>query len=173
VIEAETPAPEPAAVAPSPTPVFRALADLCGDLGRVSDAGDLDPLLARAASLLGAKGLVVWLLSGDGQSLSPAVAHGYDSTVLARMGSVPLSADNLTVSAFRSKAPATSPAASDRPAAVAVPIVSATGPSGVLAAEVQQADDLEQLAALAAVLAAQLANLFPAPAEQVAERTAP
>lgn len=171
VIEAETPAPEPAAVVPSPAPVFRALADLCGDLGRVSSASDLDLLLPRAAGLLGAKGLVVWLLADDGQSLSPAAAHGYDPHVLARMGAVPLTADNLTVSAFRSRTAATSATAQDRPAAVAVPIVSATGPSGVLAAEVQEAGDIDQVAALAAVVAAQLANLFPAP-EHVAERAA-
>lgn len=171
VVEAPAPAPEPAPAVPSPTPVFRALAELCGDLGRVSDASDLDPVLARAAGLLGAKGLVVWLLADDGQSLSPAVAHGYAPNALARMGAVPLTDDNLTVSAFLSRTPATSAAAPNRPAAVAVPIVSATGPSGVLAAEVQQAGDLEQVAALAAVVAAQLANLFPAP-EQIAERSA-
>ena len=172
-VEAVPPAPQPApAPPPVPTPVFRALADLCGDLGRVSDAGDLDPLLARAATLLEAKGLIVWLLASDGQSLAPAVAHGYDPQVLDRVGTVPLTADNLTVSAFRSGAPATSPGASDRPAAVAVPIVSSTGPSGVLAAEVRHGEDLGQITALAEVVAAQLANLFPAPAEQVPARAA-
>jgi hypothetical protein len=170
LVEQSVPPPEPA-VAPSATPVFRALADLCGDVGRVSDASELDPILARAADLLGATGLVVWLLSDDEQTLAPAVAHGYQPHQLARMGTVPLTADNLTVSAFRTAAPATRAGAGDRPAAVAVPMVSSTGPSGVLAAEVRQGEDLEQAAALAAVVAAQLANLFPAP-ERLAERTA-
>ncbi|MCC7181189.1 MAG: hypothetical protein IT177_22620 [Acidobacteria bacterium] len=175
-VTAEGPAPAPPVVvaapqAPGPTPVLRDLASLCGDLGRVSEAGDLEPLLARATTLLGAKGLVVWLLTDQTQGLAPAFAYGYDPVVMARMGAVALSADNLTASAFRSGVPATSPATSDRAAAVAVPIVTANGPAGVLAAEVRPEADIDQSVALAAVVAAQMANLFPAP-EPLAERAA-
>jgi len=52
-----------------------------------------------------------------------------------------------------------------------VPIVTTNGPAGVLAAEVRPEADIDQAVALAAVVAAQMANLFPAP-EPLAERAA-
>ena len=151
------------AAAPSATPLFQELAALCLDLGRVSDAEELNPLLERAADILDARGVVVWLLAEDRQELVPAVAHGYDPHVLARLGPLTLTVDNLTASAFRTAAPATSGAAADHEAAVAVPILSATGPSGVFTAEVHGSGDLDRATAIASVIAAQLANLFPAP----------
>jgi hypothetical protein len=154
----------PVAVAPSNTPLFQELATLCLDLGRVSDAEELSPLLARAAKVLDARGVVVWLLADDRQELVPAVAHGYDPRVLASLGPLTLTVDNLTASAFRTAVPATSGAAADHEAAVAVPILSATGPSGVFTAEVQGGGDLDRATAVASIIAAQLANLFPAPA---------
>ena len=167
----ETPAPpvvpEPptpvVAAAPSSTPLFQDLAALCLELGQVSDAEELNPLLERAAEVLDARGVVVWLLAEDRQELVPAVAHGYDPQVLARLGPLTLTVDNLTASAFRTAAPATSGAAAGHQAAVAVPILSATGPSGVLTAEVHGSGDLDRAVAIASVIAAQLANLFPAP----------
>jgi hypothetical protein len=158
-------APESAPIVPvaSTTPLFQELAQLCLDLGRVSDAEELNPLLERAASILDARGVVVWLLAEDRQELVPAIAHGYDPQVLARLGPLTLTVDNLTASAFRTAAPASSGAAADHDAAVAVPILSATGPSGVLTAEVHATGDLDRATAIASVVAAQLANLFPAP----------
>jgi hypothetical protein len=102
-------------------------------------------------------------LAEDRQELVPAVAHGYDPQVLASLGPLTLTVDNLTASAFRTAAPATSDAAPNQDAAVAVPIVSATGPSGVLTAEVHGSADLDRAVAIASVIAAQLANLFPSP----------
>jgi hypothetical protein len=156
-------APVIAAAAPSTTPLFQKLAALCLDLGRVSDAEELNPLLERATEVLDARGVVVWLLAEDRQELIPAVAYGYDPQLLARLGPLTLTVDNLTASAFRTSAPATSGAATDHEAAVAVPILSATGPSGVLTAEVHGSGDLDRAVAIASVIAAQLANLFPAP----------
>jgi hypothetical protein len=107
---------------------------------------------------------VVWLVSGDGRELVPAVAHGYDDTLLARMGAIAVDDLNLTASTFRSEEAGTAPATDGRPGAVAVPILSASGASGVLAAEVPSEANLTRAVALAAVVAAQLAGLFPAPA---------
>lgn len=150
---------ERAAVAPAS---LAALAALCGDLGRVDDAADLPPLLARTADLLGAGGLVIWLLDEDGRRLLPAVAHGYDEGLLARMGGLGIDEQNLTATAFRTGAPTFTAAAADHAAAVAVPIITSSGPSGVMAAELASGDR-ETTTALAGVVAAQLANLFPAP----------
>jgi hypothetical protein len=168
----EPPAPEPpapVAAAPPPpaeppaTPQFQSLAALCIDLGRVADAGSLDPLLARAASLMTARGVVVWLLDEQATGLVPAIAHGYDLDSLARMGALPLADDNLTSTAFRSGRTEASPPTADQPAAVAVPMMAAIGPIGVLTAEVDSTGDLDRVTAIGAVVAAQLANLFPAP----------
>ena len=167
VVVPEPPAPVVAVAAPSTTPLFQDLAALCLDLGRVSDAEELNPLLERAADVLDARGVVVWLLAEDRQELVPAVAYGYDPQVLARLGQLTLTVDNLTASAFRSAAPATSGAVAYHEAAVAVPILSPTGPSGVLTAEVHGSGDLDRAVAIAIVIAAQLANLFPSPTTAV------
>lgn len=140
-----------------------ALADLCGSLGRVSDAADLPPLLARAATVLGARGIVVWLADEEGTNLVPAVAHGYDVQVLARVGALDVAEDNLTARAFRTGEPTFTAATDAHAAAVAVPLLPSGGASGVLAAELHDSSQPATAGALAAVMAAQLANLFPAP----------
>jgi hypothetical protein len=161
------PPPEPAAESGKASPVLLDLATLCADLGVVSEAGDLDPLLARAAALLGATGLIVWTVTEDGQALLPAASSGYDVRTLERIGALPLSADNLTVTAFATRAPGTRAPSGTVAGAVAVPLVTPSGASGVLAAEIAPARDLQTSTALAVVIAAQLATLFPAPSSAV------
>ncbi|MDH4062914.1 MAG: hypothetical protein OEW19_00835 [Acidobacteriota bacterium] len=154
-------------------PNLGSLAALCGDLGTVVHASELDPLLARAAALMGARGLMIWLPEQGGGRLVPAAASGYDSGLIGRLGSIARDADNLTASAFRSGAPALAPGTTDRPAAIAVPLRTADGAGGVLAAELRTGvdHDLSQVAALAEVVAAQLANLFPAPPKELPRAT--
>lgn len=142
-------------------PLLERAAALCTDIGRVSDASELRPLLAQAATLLGARGVVVWLLAPDGQHLTPAIAHGYDEQILGRMGSIPIEDHNLTATAFRTGRPAHAARDGGTPGAVAVPMLSATGACGVLAAEVSDGTDVGQAEAMASLLAAQLASLFP------------
>ena len=145
-------------------PVLESLASLCADIARVADLGELGPLLGRAAALVGARGLVVWLASGDGRELVPAVSHGYDDNLLARMGAIAVDDHNLTAAAFRNEEAGTAPAGDQMPGALAVPLLSASGASGVLAAEVPAETNLDRAVALAAIIAAQLAGLFPPPA---------
>ena len=57
-------------------PVLRAAAQLCTDFGRVSDLEELRTLLARAADVMDASGLVVWLGDRAGGDLRPVLAHG-------------------------------------------------------------------------------------------------
>ena len=142
-------------------PVLAEAAELCTDIGRVADAGELHPLLTRAASLLGARGIVVWLLAPDGAHLVPVMAHGYDDKLLERMGSIPVEDHNLTAAAFRTGRATHAAADADTPGAVAVPMLSASGTGGVLAAEVAEGADLRRAEALASLLAAQFASLFP------------
>lgn len=152
----------PAPAAPDVTSLVQSLADLCREIGRVSDAAELSPLLEKAATLMEARGVVVWLASGDGRELSAAVSHGYDERVLARMGAIAVSDHNLTAEAFRTQVAGRMPADGDVPGAVAVPLIAGSGASGVLAVEVPPDKNLDRAAALAGVVAAQLASLFPA-----------
>jgi hypothetical protein len=151
------------------------VAELCTDIGRVADAGELSPLLERAAALIGARGLVVWLRSPDGHHLLPAMAHGYDDKLLGRMGWIGIDDHNLTAAAFRTSLPAHTAADAASPGAVAVPMLSASGPSGVLAAELPGGPDLAEAVAVASLLAAQLASLFPSgetvPKQEVGSET--
>lgn len=150
---------EPEAGGAAGLPALQSLASLCSDLGRVTDGAELDRLVSRGAELLGAAGLVVWVSDAEGTHLSPAAAHGYGAEALARIGTIPLSEENLTVSAF-TRAAATKTAAGEARPAVAVPLLSSSGPVGVIAAEVSPGQDLDTVTALATVMAAQMATLF-------------
>ena len=50
------------------------------------DVGALSGALRRAADVLGASGMIVWVASNDGGTLSPVAAHGFDARLVARIG---------------------------------------------------------------------------------------
>jgi hypothetical protein len=150
-------------------PDLTALAVLCADLGRVSDAAELGPLLDRAGRLLDASGVIVWVVTPDAAALMPAASCGFDERTLERIGPIPLSADNLTATAFHQTAPLTRASTDDASGGVAVPLVSGSGPVGVLSVEVRPGVDARFAAALAGVIAAPLAALLPAPPAGTAE----
>lgn len=163
IAAAPDPPPAPAApVAPAVVPALESLASLCTDIARVEDVKELGPLLGTAATLLGARGLVVWLVSNDGRRLMPAVSHGYDDPVMARMGSIGVDDHNLTAAAFRNEEAVSAAPMGHLPAAIAVPLRSASGASGVLAVELTPDTSVDRALALATVIAAQLTGLFPA-----------
>jgi hypothetical protein len=151
-------------------PALKAAAQLCTDLGRVSDSQELRSLIGRAADMLDASGLVLWMGTAAGDELRPAVAHGYDSQMAARIPSVPRSANNAAAAAYRT---ATLQIVLSRPGsangAVVAPVVSADGCIGVLSAEIRDGGEAsETVQALAAIIAAQLAGVLastPAPNE--------
>jgi CHASE3 domain sensor protein len=156
---ASQPASPPAAALPQPD--LALVADVCGALARTTDAGSLRDALARAAAVLDARGIVVWI--GAGEELFPAVAHGYDERIVARFRPIPRNAANATAAAWRSAQMRTVPADAASNGAVAVPLSGINGCVGVLAAELR--DGREQnvaTQAVAAVIAAQLAAIIPA-----------
>jgi hypothetical protein len=163
------PAPVPAMPAPGPAPsvmALKAAADLCTEFGRIQDLAELKMLLGRAARLMNANGLVVWLGSAAGIDLQPVLAHGYSDQVLSLMRPVPRSADNAAAAAYRSGAIQT---VSSRPGsalgAVVAPLLSADGCIGALTAEVKDGSERsEQVQALASIFAAQLAGILAASA---------
>lgn len=176
---AGAPAPPPAqAPAPAPPPLpapvvnLPEAAELCVDLARVMDSRDVPALLERAARVLDAKGVIVWVIDSAGGALHPSLSHGYPDKVLSRLGTLEVDADNVTSLAFRSVRPqimaGTSPGAAG---AVAVPLVTAAGCSGVLAAELRESKPAPELLALTRIVAAQFATLI-GPAELSGARAA-
>lgn len=154
------PVPDPIS-APSSQPDLAVVADICGALARTGDAEALRDALARAAAVLEARGIVVWI--GAGEQLFPAIACGYDDRIVARLGPIPRNAANATAAAWRSAQLRTVPADATSHGAIVVPLSGVNGCVGVLAAELR--DGREQDAttrAVASVLAAQLAAIVPA-----------
>ena len=135
-------------------------ADLCTDLGQLSNTSQLNVLLARAAQVFNASGIIVWILDASGNSLRPAIGHGYSETTLARLGTIPCDADNATAVTFRDEQMHIVPAEPTALGAITAPVVSMSGCIGVLSLELQDGWELnEKVQATAAILSAQLSTL--------------
>jgi hypothetical protein len=146
-------------------PALKAAAQLCTELGRVSDPEDLKNLLVRAAGALDASGLIIWIGSLAGADLRPVLAHGYSPHTLARMAPVPRSADNAAAAAYRTSVlqiVLSRPGISS--GAVAAPLLSPEGCIGALTAEINaRGETSDAVQALAEIFAAQLASVLAAP----------
>jgi hypothetical protein len=164
-----TPPARPAAANPA-KPVVPALdlpgmAALCTDLSRAIDTRALPPALERAAKLLDASGLVIWVADPDGRELLPVMAHGYPQNLVTRLGTIPKDAENVTAAAFRTGLVQTVKADAISHGAIAAPLLTPGGPVGVMAAEVlNDGERREATRAAAAIVAAQLATLMGPPA---------
>ena len=186
-VQARTIAPAPAPAAPPPAPIpaplaitsetasveaarkidLQAVASLCTDLGRVLDTRALPGALERAASVLDASGIVLWIADPDGRELAPIVAHGYPQNLVARLGTIPHDAENVTAAAFRTGVVQTVKADTISHGAIAAPLLAPTGPVGVMAAEVRNDGERhEATRAAAAIIAAQLATLMGPPSSR-------
>ena len=160
---------------PTAGELFRTAADLATDFGRVRDLEELTRILARAADVLDASGLMVWMGSATGGDLRPVLAHGYSSQMIARIPPVPRTADNAAAAAYRS---GTLQIVLSRPGvssgAVVAPILSADGCIGALSAEIRGSGETSELVqALAAIFASHLAVVLAAtPSEMVEPKAA-
>jgi CHASE3 domain sensor protein len=173
VPRALAPAPSPALVRPradSPRPDgapdvplrvdLAAAAQLCTDLARVRDTSELQGLLTRAAALLDASGIVVWMGGAGGEVLWPAFSHGYTPHALSKMQALPRDGGTPVSVTFRTGLMEVVPAAGGTSGAIVAPILTSTGCVGVMAVEIRhgaETSDAEQ--AVAGILAAQLATL--------------
>ena len=156
--------------APEPPPGLRetellGLASICSDLARLNDTGSLPSILERSAKTLNASGLVLWVVDPDGKELMPVAAHGYPVSVLSRLGSLSVHAENATSAAFRTGLLQTVKGDKESEGAIAAPLVGSSGCRGVISAEVRQEGERQpaRLAA-ASIVAAQLATLIGPPA---------
>jgi hypothetical protein len=154
----------PNAVEAPASPDLAGVAGLCTDLGRVLETHDLSVLLGRAARLLDASGLVVWIADSSGSALRPVIAHGYSEQTLARMGSIPRDATNATAAAYRAAEVRTVSGEAGTSGAVVAPLITPHGCVGVLATELRRGGATnESVRALVAIVAAQLSTLVAAP----------
>lgn len=151
--------PAPPPPPPAPSVDLSATARVCSDMARVLDPADLPGLLERAATLLDASGLIVWVADRSGAALFPALTHGYSAALLARMSRIPRDADNAAAAAWRLAELRTVAAQGQAPGALVTPIVTAEGCVGVLAAETRNGSEHdESTRAVSRILAAQLAT---------------
>jgi transcriptional regulator with XRE-family HTH domain len=149
----------PPVAPPASDPDLLAAAQLCTELGRVDDAGEVAPLLQEAARILDAVGLIVWVWDLPTAELRPALAHGYSDGVLAQLPTLKRDADNATAAAFRSAQLCTVDGGDRSSSALAVPLMTPMGCMGVLAIELRHnREPVGSVCALATIFAAQLAG---------------
>jgi hypothetical protein len=143
-------------------PMIKSASEICTELGRVADQAELVRLLGRAAELMDASGLVVWMGSPSGGDLRAAVAHGYAPQALAKMPAVPKSANNAAAAAYRTGAlqiVLARPGAAS--GALVAPLLTADGCIGALSAEIKgRGETSDATQALAVLFAAQLASVL-------------
>ena len=154
------PALPPVASVSRAEPDLAEAAHLCTELGRARHFGDAAPLLPRAAAMLDAAGLIVWVWDAQAVGLKPTLAHGYSDAMLARLPSVGRDADNATAAAFRLTQPCVVNGGGTASGAVVVPLMAAAGCVGVLAFEMRHGgEERESVRAVAAMFAVPLARL--------------
>ncbi|HSK11027.1 MAG TPA: hypothetical protein VK911_15700 [Vicinamibacterales bacterium] len=152
----------PPAIEASTTTQLEETARVCTELAQVADTDHLRQLLGRAASLLHASGIVVWLGGINGASLRPAFSHGYSEQALARMQAIGREDENAVSAAFRTGRVQAVRADERGTSAVVAPLLAPLGCLGAMAVEL--GDGVEQddaLHAVAQLVAAQLATLMP------------
>ena len=183
---AATPAPSPAVaaaappppLAPSaPAPVARstnlpAAAELCVDLSLVLDSSAMPALLDRMATLLDARGIVIWAVDSDGARLRPALSQGYEDRILKKLRPLQIDSDNVTSLAFRTLlAQTVNGATVSDPAAIAIPLMTGSGCVGVMSAELRQNRPHADIVPMARIVGAQFSTLVAMP-EETPRRTA-
>lgn len=152
--------PERAApAAPALSIDLKETAALCTDISRVQADSDLQGLLARAAALLGAPGMVVWMAAGE--EIFPVTAHGYDSRQLSRIGPINRSSMNATAAAWRSGAMQIVAGDATARSAIVAPLLGIDRCVGVLAIELPTGRAVDVTTqAVVTLIAAQLATVL-------------
>jgi hypothetical protein len=141
-----------------------AVASLCTDLARVSDTRAVPALLGRAATILDASGIVLWIADPDGRELSPILMHGYSPRMATRLGTIARDAGNVTAAAYRTGLIQTVKGDAVSNGAIAVPLVGAGNCLGVMAVETKNGgEQREPLLAAAKIIASQLSTLVGPP----------
>jgi hypothetical protein len=167
---APAPAPELPLSAPAPAPPppvsLAPAAALCAAIARADSIDALDTLVGRAATVLGAAGIVIWL-KGQAHELVPAIVHGYGPQGQSRIGSLPLSENTLTTRAWHTGEMQSAAGEADSRAALVAPMFQGSQATGVFALELHGSDEASSdTRALTSILAAQFAGALSPRAEQ-------
>ena len=136
------------------------IADVCTRLACTASEGELRQVVADAARLLRAVGLIVWVWNPQANALLLGLSHGYDDEMLAQLSRVRVDADNAIAAAFRAAETRVVDSTDQATGAVVVPLLTPCGCAGVLAVELSAG--VEQgpiLVPVATILAAQLSTL--------------
>jgi hypothetical protein len=163
----------PPALPRGSAPVLKAAARLCTEIGRANDIEDIRRVLGEVADALDASGLIVWVGNTSGADLRPILAHGYPAQALARMASVPRTADNAAAAAYRTGSLQIVLSRPGSPSgAIVAPLLSPEGCIGALAAEILSGGEVSDgVQALAALVAAQLTPVVSSSLVAAAART--
>lgn len=132
-------------------------AELCAEIARADSGEALATLVERAAGVIGASGVVVWLASGD--ELVPVLTHGYGPHARGLLGTLPLSEENVTTRAWHSGDVQGVDGDARSRAALAAPMFQGPRRTGVLSVELIDGVNPDALPrALTRILAAQFAT---------------
>jgi hypothetical protein len=137
-------------------------ASLCTDLSRVTTTAALPDLLGRAARILDASGVILWMSAGE--QLFPVMGHGYRQDMLARLGPLARDAENAAAHAWRTgQLTVVGATGATGNGAIVAPLFGLHTCLGVLAAEVRHGAEYNPATqAVATMIAAQLATVIPA-----------
>ena len=113
-------------------------AELCADIARADDGQTLAALVDRAAAVIGAAGIVVWL-DGRDNELVPVLAHGYGPHARGLLGTLPLTEENMTTRAWHSGQLQWVDGDARSRGAIAAPMFQGVRRTGVLAVELGRA----------------------------------
>jgi len=165
---AEVPPVQPAPIEEIPAIDLVPAAELCADIARADSGETLAALVDRAADVIGASGIVVWLAGSDDE-LVPALAHGYGPHALGLLGALPLSEENATTRAWHSGQLQCVDGDARSRAALAAPMFQGPRRTGVLAVELTDGNVPGPLPrALTSILAAQFATALSPQSEPAA-----
>ena len=152
--------PPPVPTAPKPEADLVTVADLCARFNRVETVSGVRDLLKDAAAILHATGVIVWVWDTVALELKPALAWGYPDRVMARLPRVKADEDNPTAAAFRSAEPCAVNGVGRDTGALAVPLLTPWGCTGVLAVELESGSEpTTTVRAVCTILASLLAPL--------------
>jgi hypothetical protein len=144
-------------------------AEVCTAISRITDARALPDVLARAAEVIDAAGIILWLSAGE--ELFAVTAHGYSTKMLERLGPIVRSADNATAAAWRLGEIRIVAGDIMSNGAIVAPMFGPQSCIGALAAEVRHGRETDAATqAVTAIIAAQLASIVAAwPAASAAD----
>jgi hypothetical protein len=136
------------------------VAGLCAALACAQKPDEIRAVLADAARILDARGVILWVWDFRRAALVPILAHGYSEDLVALLPPVGRNSDNAIAAAFRSAQTCTVEGMGVKTGAFVIPLLMPKGGGGVLALEFDNGGEKRGvMRAAAAILSAQISTL--------------